>query len=97
MDGEQIGVNTSGREYQFYGVSVNQPEIDAVHHMTYQSTGFGEEVQKMPGASRVHYYYNIRNNDCLVLTVNSHSNRVVSVTYYTDYDMIVKNKILVEE
>ena len=51
----------------------------------------------MSGASRVHYYYNIRNNDCLVLTVNSHSNRVVSVTYYTDYDMIVKNKILVEE
>lgn len=97
VDGEQIGVNTSGRKYQFYGVSVNQPEIDAVHHMTYQSTGFGEEVQKLPGASRVHYYYNIRNNDCLVLTVNSHSNRVVSVTYYTDYDMIVKNKILVEE
>ena len=97
VNGEQIGINTSGRKYQFYGVSVNQPEIDAVHHMTYQSTGFGEEVQKMSGASRVHYYYNIRNNDCLVLTVNSHSNRVVSVTYYTDYDMIVKNKILVEE
>ncbi len=97
MEGDRVGVNTSGRKYQFFGVSVNQPEISAVHNMTYKYNGTGEEVTKMPGSSRAHYYYNTQNNDCLVLTVNTHSNRVVSVTYYNDYQRIIRDKILTED
>ena len=97
-NGKQVGINTTGREYQFYGVSVNQPEITAVHDMTFPYTGKAQEADNMlAGSSTSHFYYSNKNNDCLVMTVNNHSNRVVSITYYSDYDTIAKTKHLVEE
>ena len=98
LDGKLTGINTSGRAYQFFGVSVNQPEITAAHEMTYRASGNGWEMEDlMGGVSRSHYYYNTKNNDCLVLTVNRNSNRVVSVTFYNNYHLIAGTRTLTEE
>jgi len=96
--GKQVGIQTSGRKYQFYGISVNMPEVTAVHEMTYKYTGVaGEGERTLTGSSSAHYYYNKKENDCLVMTVNKRSNRIVSLTYYSDFDAVSKNRTLVEE
>ena len=96
--GQQVGVQTSGRKYQFYGISVNQPEITAVHEMTYKYTGVASEGERsLSGSSNSHFYYNKQSNDCLVMTVNKKSNRIVSLTYYSDFDTVAKTKTLVDE
>ena len=93
-----VGFNTTGRKYQIYGVAVNEPEISAVHNMMYGADGSKREVADFGGgASDSHYYYNRIRNDCLVLTVNRHSNRVVSVTYYNDFQRIQSSITLTEE
>ena len=97
-NGKKVGVNTSGRKYEFYGVSVNQPEVTAVKEMTFMYTGRAQEAEKaLSGSSSSHFYYNKKNNNCLVLTVNNHSNRVVSITYYSDFERATRSKTLVEE
>ena len=96
--GKQVGIQTSGRKYQFYGISVNMPEITAVHEMTFKYTGVaGEGERSLTGSSSAHYYYNKKNNDCLVMTVNKRSNRIVSLTYYSDFDAVAQTRTLVEE
>ena len=93
-----IGYNTTGRKYQIFGVAVNEPEISAVHNMMYGSDGSKREVSDFSGGSSdSHYYYNRIRNDCLVMTVNRNSNRVVSVTYYNDFLRIQESVTLTEE
>jgi hypothetical protein len=66
--------------------------------MTYKYTGVaGEGERTLTGSSSAHYYYNKKENDCLVMTVNKRSNRIVSLTYYSDFDAVSKNRTLVEE
>ncbi len=97
-DGKLTGINITGRKYQIYGVSINQPEISAVSHMTYKADGSMQEVpDSIAGSSVSHYYYNRSRNDCLVMTVNMHSNRVVSITYYKDFKMISETTTLTSE
>ena len=81
LNGKQVGINTSGRKYQFYNVAINQPEINAVRDTHYVYDDYWESVGNLEQAvSRTHYYYNNKNNDCLAMTVNLYSNRIVNLT-----------------
>jgi hypothetical protein len=98
VDGKLIGVNTSGRKYSFYGVSCNQPEITATREMTYEYKNSGWEVSSVSGGiSQSHYFYNRADNTCLVMTVNLYSNRVVSMTWYSDFAKIADSLTLTGE
>ena len=91
IDGVQVGVNTTSRRYSFYGVEVNQPEIKAVREMYYSYDEMTQAAKDIAGGnSNTYFYYNNERNDCLVLTVSSSSNRVVGITYYTDFEKISK-------
>ena len=93
-----IGLNTSGRKYQFFGVSVNEPEITAVHRMGFLHDSSAQEVGSIAeGASRSHYYFDTKSNECLVLTINSYSNRVVSITYYNDFAAVSNRLVLTND
>ena len=90
LNGKQVGINTSGRKYQFYNVAINQPEINAVRDTHYVYDDYWESVGNLEQAvSRTHYYYNNKNNDCLAMTVNLYSNRIVNLTYYSNYQFIL--------
>ncbi len=90
LNGKRVGINTSGRKYQFYNVAINQPEINAVRDTHYIYDDYWEKTGDLEQAvSRTHYYYNMGNNDCLAMTVNLYSNRVVNLTYYSDYRFIL--------
>ena len=89
LDGVRVGINTSGRDYQFYNIAINQPEITAVRNMNYEyETEWEDSSGLEQNVSRTHYYCNGLHNDCLALTVNLYSNRVVNMTYYDNYKLI---------
>ena len=91
FNGHKVGVNTDSRKYKLYDVSIFLPEVTAVHRMTYKYTASMQIVKGMYGNNHsATMYYNIDNNDCLIITVNSKTNRVSGVTYYEDLRMIAQ-------
>lgn len=91
IDGIQVGVNTSSRGYIFYGISINQAEKDALKSMNYQyDDSMVVITDDVSPVSDNYIYYNKKANDCLVLAVNKQSNRIVDMTYYTDFAKITE-------
>ena len=89
INNHQVGINTSDRKYKFYGVSINQAEITAARVTSYKYDDNIKIEQNLSGIhSNSYIYYNLENNDCLVLTVNRTSHRVASMTYFTDFRLI---------
>lgn len=98
VNGKQVGVHTNGRKYRFFGVGVNDPAYTAENNMTYQyDSSFEVLTDYMNENSEAHFYYNEKNNDCLVLTVSKNTNRVVSMVYYTNYQKMTENLSPLEE
>ncbi|MCR5226631.1 MAG: hypothetical protein K6E27_05410 [Eubacterium sp.] len=91
VNDEQVGVNTDSADYLFFGVGVGQSEIKALDSMRYAYEKTEQSVVDLTsGQANTFYYFNEKDNDCLALTVNKTSNRVVSITYYTDYETIAE-------
>ena len=92
INGKQMGINTSSRSYRFYGVGINDPEVNADKNMTFKADGAMSILSDLTGGkSDVYYYYNETDNDCLVLVINKESNRVVDMTYYYDYKKVTES------
>jgi hypothetical protein len=89
INNRQVGINTSDRKYKFYGVSINQAEITASRVTDYKYDDRAKINQTFLDVHSDSYiYYNVEQNDCLILTVNKTSNRVASMTYFTDFNLI---------
>ncbi|MCR5148891.1 MAG: hypothetical protein K6C35_07985 [Eubacterium sp.] len=84
-----VGINTSSRKYKIYGVAINQGEVYAMKQMFYPHEDF---IKITPNDydvySNSYLYYSRKKNDCFLLTVNNTSNRIASLTYFTDYRLI---------
>lgn len=86
INGKQVGVNTDSRKYRFFNVGINDPEQTALRDMTYQYDDSMIVMNDLLGGnSSTYFYYNKKNKDCLVLTVSDKTNRIVSMTYYTNF------------
>ena len=89
IDGRKIGVNTSSRKYRFYNMAINQPELEAYHHTSFQSEDSVKIGQNQLDVFSYSYlYYNSVKNDCMLITVNNTSHRIASMTYFSDYRLI---------
>ncbi len=87
LDKHRVGVNTDCPDYLFFGVGVGQSSSTANNSMRYAYEGFEQSVVDLAnGTANTYYYYNESANDCLAVTISAASNKVVSVTFYTDYD-----------
>ena len=83
---EQVGVNSDSRNYRFFDVGINEPWKQAVGSMSYKYDDCIVVANDfIEGNSDTYYYFNEKNNDVLILTVNKNSARVVNMTYFTDY------------
>ena len=88
----RVGINTSSRKYKFYGIGINQPNIQNTKRMAYNYDGIVQRTEDVAGGkSNTYYYYNRGKNDCLAITINNSSNRVVNMTYYNDFSRIEGN------
>ena len=86
LNNRQIGINTADRKYKFYNVSINQAEITASRVTTYKYDDRVKLNYNVGGVySNSFIYYNVDADDCLILTVNSTSNRIASMTYITEF------------
>jgi hypothetical protein len=91
FNGHKVGVNIDSRKYRIYNISVFQPELMAVKRMSYKYTAQIQIVKGMYGNEHgVTMYYNTKNNDCLIIAVNSKTNRILSITYYTDLKTVAQ-------
>ena len=85
LKGKQVGFNTDSRKYRFFGVGINDAEKHALENMTYQyDDTFVVLNDILGGNSDTYFYYNKKNNDCFVLTINKGTARVVNMTYFTE-------------
>lgn len=89
LNKKQVGVNSASEDYLFFGVGTGQTKTKAINSMRYAYEGTEESVVDMTsGTANTYYYYNESANDCLAITISSASEKVVSVTYYTDFKMV---------
>lgn len=95
INGKRVGINTDSRDYRFFDVGINQPAREAMNNMSYEyemSMIIGNDL--MGGSSDSYYYYNTKKNDCFVLTVNGNSNRIVNMTYFTDFKKMTERLVI---
>ena len=91
IKGKQVGINTDSRKYRFFGVGINDAEQTAVKNMTYEyDDKFMVLNDMLGGNSNTEFFYNKKNKDCFALTMSDRTNRVVNMTYYTDYKKMLE-------
>ena len=91
IDGRQVGICTSDRDYRFFGVGINDADKDVQELLKYKSEGSFVVLNDLQGGnSTSYYYYNRAENSCLVITINSKSNRVVYMSYFTELALVTK-------
>ncbi len=91
INGNQIGLHVNSKEYGIYGVKKGDTVVGVETNMTYEYEECFEVINDlMEGNSTSTYYYNRRNNDCLVVTSNDVSNRVVAITYFNNLSRVTE-------
>lgn len=92
IDGKQTGIHVESKAYTMFGVQLGDGEQAAYNHMEFEFDNFHSVLNDMvEGKTTTYYYYNLAKNDCLALTINDTSNRIVGMTYFTDYKRIIEN------
>ena len=95
VDGRRVGFNTESRDYKMYGIAVNQRAVDISKKTTFF---YDKKVRTLEDAygsnSDTIYYVNSEDNECVAVTVNNTSNRVIAVSYFTDFEKVTENAIL---
>ncbi len=95
LDNQRIGFNTTSRKYNIYGVSINQAEIGLKKRTTFLYDQTLHTIENMYGGrSNVTYLLNRETKECMVVIVNNASNRVVSISYFTDFDKVTEELML---
>lgn len=91
IDGKQAGVHIRDEKYTIYGIQIGQGEQNAYDNMTYPYDDFLSILNDMAeGKTTTYYYYSNERNDCVALTVNDTTNRIVGITYFYDFNKIME-------
>lgn len=91
IDGKQIGIQVESKAYTMFGIQIGDGEKHAYDHMTYPFDDFLSVLNDMAeGKTTTYFYYNQQRNDCLALTINDTTNRIVGMTYFTDYHRVTE-------
>ena len=94
-DNKRIGFNNQSRDYKIYGVAINQSGLSVHKKMNFFYDQRYLVVQDAYGSnSDTTFYVNSEDNVCLAVTVNSTSNRVIGVTYFSDFEKATETAIL---
>lgn len=91
INGRQIGVQVESKAYTMFGIQIGDGEKHAYDHMTYPFEDFFSVINDMAeGKTTTYFYYNKKQNDCIALTINDTTNRIVGMTYFTDYEKVIE-------
>ena len=84
LDGKQFGIHVDSDKYSLYGMKIGDPLNKKVKGYDYE-TSYSVLNDIFNGQSTSYFYINETNNDCLELTYNDTSGRIVAMTYFNDY------------
>ncbi|MDE6433168.1 MAG: hypothetical protein K2L07_02925 [Lachnospiraceae bacterium] len=91
IDGKQAGVHIRSKKYTIFGIQLGDGEKEMYDHTTYPYDNFLSVINDMAeGKTTTYYYYNLEQNDCVALTINDATNRVVGITYFYDYKKVTE-------
>ena len=98
VNDKRIGFNTTSRDLRIYGVAINQMEINLTHNMTFFYNEKDQALDNAYGSSSgVTFFRNTSTNECLAVVIGGTSHRVVSVSYFTDYNLVTQNIMMTGE
>lgn len=87
----QKGLHIDSRKYSMYGLHMGDSETDVEKKITYKyEDRFGIVTDDVKGSSNAIFYFNKKNNDCLVVIHNNYSGKVVAVTYFNDLEKMTE-------
>lgn len=91
IDGKQSGIHIRDKKYTIYGIRIGQGEKNVHENMTYSYDDYLSILNDMAeGKTTTYYYYSNERNDCVALTVNDTTNRIVGITYFYDFNKIME-------
>lgn len=91
IDGRQIGVHIASKKYTIFGVQVGDGEKHMYDNTTYPFDSFISIVDTINGGrSTLYIYYNNSRNDCIFFKINNSTNRIESMTYYSDFRKVTE-------
>ncbi len=91
IDGKQAGVHIRDKAYTIYGIQIGEGEKKAHDNTSYPFDNFLSILNDMAeGKTTTYFYYNETQNDCIALTVNDTTNRIVGMTYFYDYNLVMQ-------
>lgn len=91
IDGKQAGIHIRDKKYTIYGIQIGQGEKNAYDNTSYLYDNFLSILNDMAeGKTTTYFYYNNEHNDCVALTVNDTTNRIVGITYFYDFNKIME-------
>lgn len=89
INGIRKGLFVNSSAYTLYGVKIGDKEVSVERNTTFafdnKTFDIGDKAQ---GDSVTVFYFNVKNNECLAVTYNNSSNRVINMAYYNDYETI---------
>ncbi|MBQ9279126.1 MAG: hypothetical protein IJ224_10900 [Lachnospiraceae bacterium] len=92
INGVQKGVKVDSKKYSMFGVKIGDPAYKINDNIRYNYSGTFNVLNDMiSGKSTTDYYYNRDKNDCFIVIINEDSGRVVSMSYYNDFNLISEN------
>lgn len=92
IDGKQAGVHVRDKAYTMFGIQLGDGEQQAHDHTSYPYDNFLSILNDMAeGKTTTYFYYNEGRNDCVALTINDTTNRIVGMTYFYDFNKIMEN------
>lgn len=91
IDGAYAGLHVDAKGYSMFGVAIGDPEYDAVEALSFDYDDSMIVLDDlMAGNSSTVYYYNVQKNNCVALITNGNTNRIVAITYFSDYAKVTE-------
>ena len=91
IDGEYAGLHTQSKKYSLFGVKIGDAGYGVEDKMTFD---FDESIcvlnDMAAGNSTATFYADYEKGDCFVVITNDHSNKVVALTYFSDYAKVTE-------
>lgn len=89
IDGKYSGFHIDSKKWTLYGLKVGMAVQDIPGNITFRSEDWFEVLNDaLGGNSTADYYYNSSTNECLIITINDNTGRIVAITYCNDFRKI---------
>lgn len=92
IDNKQAGLHIDNNHYSMFGISMGMAEQEATKNTSFKyDINFTVVDDYMDSTSTSYYYCNTTTDECLVVTANGTTNRVVAITYFIDRHKALEN------